>query len=521
MNKMYVYRNATVEYLFKNIEIKYSNYNDLNIAEDDMDILILYMLPYTYSANELLNAIDDFRKKVEYISSKYKERNIYAITLENYYYENFIVGDDAVNNAINEYNHFLYSKKNIKVIDISNFYKENKDVFDLKYYYVYDAIINPKLSEVFENFIVNRIKLLTKPRKKCLVLDLDNTLWGGILGEDGISELKISGTYPGNCFNGFQKLVLELKKQGIILCICSKNNYEDVIDCFNKRDDLILSLEDFTILKINWNNKKDEIMNISKELNIGLDSIVFIDDNPREREIVNSLGEVTVLDFPESPYLLCDFFEKKFRKYFSAYLITDEDKNKSIQYINKIKNDKLRKEYQSDEDYIKQLEIKIICEEMNEYNIDRIEQLINKSNQFNLTTKRYLKKDLLNMNNSIIYSIRVIDKFGDLGITGISIVDIDNNSAYITSFLLSCRILGRKIENEFLKIIINEMYKRNISTIIAEYIPTKKNMQVCDFYSNNGFKIIESNNKHTLYNYKISNKISYNSNYSVEVKNGR
>ena len=158
---------------------------------------------------------------------------------------------------------------------------------------------------------------------------------------------------------------------------------------------------------------------------------------------------------------------------------------------------------------------------MNEYNIDRIEQLINKSNQFNLTTKRYLKKDLLNMNNSIIYSIRVIDKFGDLGITGISIVDIDNNSAYITAFLLSCRILGRKIENEFLKIIINEMYKRNISTIIAEYIPTKKNMQVCDFYSNKGFKIIESNNKHTLYNYKISNKISYNSNYSVEVKNGR
>lgn len=518
---MYVYRNSAVEYLFKNSKMSYSNYNDLNIIDTDMDILILYMLPYTYSREELLKLIDDFKEKIDYISSNYRNQNIYSITLVNYYYDDLVVGDDIINNAINEYNHYLYCNKDIKVIDLIHFYREHNDAFDLKYYCLYDAIINPKLSTQFEEFIMNEISILNSTRKKCLVLDLDNTLWGGIIGEDGISALKISGAYPGNCFNSFQKLVLQLKKQGIILCICSKNNYVDVVECFEKRDDLILSLDDFTILKINWNNKKDEIIKISNELNIGLDSIVFIDDNPREREIVSSVGDITVLGFPEYPYMMCDYFYKEFKKYFSIYVMTEEDKNKNTQYISKIKSDKLRQEYKNDEDFIKQLDIKIECEKMNDYNIDRIEQLINKSNQFNLTTRRYSKNDLLKMKDSIIYSIKVMDKFGDLGITGISIIDIDKDKAYINSFLLSCRILGRKIENEFLKIIINEMYKKNILTITAEYIPTKKNIQVCDFYSNNGFEILERNNKHTLYQYKICDIIEYDKKYKVEVNNGK
>lgn len=518
---MYIYRNSAVEYLFKNTKMNYSNYNELSIIDTDMDILILYMLPYCYSQDELLKTIDDYKKRIEYITTNYKEKNIYALTLVNYYYSNLVISNDLLNNAINEYNHYLYSNKNIKVIDLLQFYNKYDNVFDLKYYYLYDAIISPKLSKQFEDFILNEISSIKSTRKKCLVLDLDNTLWGGIIGEDGTASLKISGSYPGNCFNDFQKMILELKKNGIILCICSKNNYDDVLDCFKKRNDLVLSLEDFTILKINWNSKRDEIINISKELNIDLDSIVFIDDNPREREIVRSLNDVVVLDFPKEVYLMCDYFYEEFKRYFSVYSLTEEDKNKSTQYMNKIKSDKLRKEYENEEDFIKQLNIEIVCEEMNDYNVDRIEQLINKSNQFNLTTKRYAEKDLLNMKNSIIYSISVKDKFGNLGITGISIVNINNNTAHIDSFLLSCRVLGRKIENEFLKIILNEMYKRNILVITSEYIPTKKNMQVCNFYSDNGFEILKKNNDQTLYQYKINNIIEYSKNYKVEVRNGK
>ena len=152
-----------------------------------------------------------------------------------------------------------------------------------------------------------------------MILDLDNTLWGGILGEDGIDKLNISGSYPGNCFNDFQQLILNLKGNGIILCICSKNNYKDVEECFEKRDDLVIKLDDFSINSISWDNKASQISNIAKKLNIGLDSMVFVDDNPTERELIKKqLSDVVVLDFPEHPYLFIEFFFLKPLQLFNA-----------------------------------------------------------------------------------------------------------------------------------------------------------------------------------------------------------
>lgn len=525
MKKIYFYRNTAIEYLFKDIDnMSFSGYDDVELLnnDDDSDIMIFYMLPYTYSAQDLTRAINGCLERTKYIVNNYPNRTIFAITLHNYFYRPFIFGDDELERAIDSYNKFLYSQKNIKVINTAPFYASHSDAFDSKYYYLYNAIINPALAEEFQQFILNEISLTRRTRKKCLILDLDNTLWGGILGEDGIANLQISGSYPGNCFQDFQRMILELKNQGILLGICSKNNYDDVVECFEKRDDLVLSLDDFAVKKINWSEKRQNIKELAEELNIGLDSIVFVDDNPVERENVETLGEVTVLDFPKSPHLMVECFAKEFYKYFGAYLLTDDDIYKNVYYKNRAKSNELRSKAISEDDFIKKLNINITYEMMNENNSDRIAQLINKANQFNLTTRRYDKTELVNMTDAMILAIRVSDKFGDLGITGVAVIrKKDKKEAVIDTFLMSCRILGRKIEQEFLKIILNELWSAGIKKVVGEYIETKKNKQTESFYGDNGFReITDRRCEPRRFECTLTGPLDYNNNYVVEKKDG-
>ncbi len=286
---------------------------------------------------------------------------------------------------------------------------------------------------------------------------------------------------------------------------------------------MVLSLDDFIVKKINWSEKRQNIKKIAKELNIGLDSIVFIDDNPVERENVRTLGEVVVLDFPKSPCQMPEYFAKEFYEHFGTYLLTEDDINKNTYYKYKAKSDNLRSKVISEDEFIKELKIKITYETINENNIDRIAQLINKTNQFNLTTRRYSKSDLAKMSDDLILAVRVADKFGDLGITGVAIAKRnDEKEATIDTFLLSCRVLGRKIEQEFLKIVLNELKDVGIKKVIGEYVPSKKNKQVATFYSDNGFKKL-SDCKHETqrFEYTITKQLDYNSNYIVEEKDGK
>lgn len=524
MKKLHVYRNNTIEYLFKNFDATYSGYGDTTILDsnDDSEILIFYTLPYSFSTKTLLSLIDSLIERVNYLTSNYAHKTIFAVTLYNYFFSPFVLGNDELEDKIHSYNKLLYSKENIRVIDISPFYTDHNNAFNSKYYYLYDAVVNPAIADDFQLFISQEVGILQNTRKKCLVLDLDNTLWGGIVGEDGIGNLQISGVYPGNCFHDFQELILELKQSGVILGICSKNNYDDVVECFKKRNDLVLSLDDFTIKKINWQEKRLNIAAIAKELNIGLDSIVFVDDNPVERENVKTLEEVVVLDFPKSPHLMPQHFAKEFRKYFGIYKLTEDDLNKSNQYEYKAKSEELKNTTSSKDDFIKKLNIKIICEKMNDNNGDRIAQLINKSNQFNLTTKRYDKKTLENMSDSLVLAIRVIDKFGDLGITGVAVARIiDTHKADIDTFLMSCRILGRDIEREFLKIVLNQLWIQGITEVTGEFIKSAKNAQVATFYSDNDFQKMQSDDRTTQkFSYKLVGPLKYDKKYKVEVKNG-
>lgn len=523
MKKIYCYRDTAIEYLFKDVEtISYSAYGDIKLLNDDADIMIFYMLPYDYSINDLMSTINGYFERVKYIINNYPNRTIFAITLHNYFYESFVFGNNELEKAINSYNEYLYSQKNVRVIDIAPFYNNHNDVFNPKYYYLYNAIINPSLAKDFRRFILDKMALFRGTRKKCLILDLDNTLWGGILGEDGLANLQISGSYPGNCFHSFQQMVLELKNQGILLGICSKNNYNDVALCFEKRDDLVLSLDDFAAKKINWSEKRLNISELAKELNIGLDSIVFIDDSPVERENIKTLDGVTVLDFPDSPYKMVGHFAKDFYRYFGIYLLTEDDVNKNIYYKHKTESEKLRSRVENEDEFIKKLKIKIAYETINDNNSDRIAQLINKTNQFNLTTRRYDKTELANMTDALIIAIKVSDKFGDLGLTGVAIVRKNKEEATIDTFLMSCRILGRKIEREFLKIVLNELKTLGVKTVIGEYIDSKKNKQTKTFYSDNGFRKVP-NHSHEVqrFKYTLTKPLKYNNNYIVEKKDGK
>jgi len=521
MDNIYIYRNTAIEYLFKNKNICYSGYEEVSKTSDEKTILMLYFLPYKYDEARIINFIDDYKKRIEYIIESNPTKKIFVVSLYNYFYQNFVYNDNNVKDAIESFNKYIVENDKIYSINIEKFYNKYslEQIFDPKYYYLYNAIINPKYSQEFEKWLSEEIKLKTRTRKKCLILDLDNTLWGGILGEDGIDKLNISGTYPGNCFNDFQQLILNLKNKGIILCSCSKNNYKDVEECFEKRDDLVLKLDDFSINSISWDNKANQISNIAKKLNIGLDSIVFIDDNPTERELIKTqLSDVVVLDFPEHPYLFIEFFKKEFDKYFGINELTSDDIEKSNQYNYKLKSDELKEIIHNEDDFIKELKIKISYQKMNKYNEQRFEQLINKTNQFNLTTKRYDLSNLkdLEQNNNLIYGIKIIDKFGDLGITGLSIIKIEDDTAIIDSFMLSCRILGRKIEYEFLKFIMNKVYESGITKFKASYIKSNKNEQTRNFYDMFGFVVENSNENITNYNYEMIRMFEYDNKYEME-----
>lgn len=256
---------------------------------------------------------------------------------------------------------------------------------------------------------------------------------------------------------------------------------------------MALKKENIAAYRINWNNKADNIAALSKELNIGLDSMVFIDDNPTERELIRqSLPMVEVPDFPKEPYELPTFFKSLLDKYFRIYSVTDEDKKKTEQYKANAARAREQTHFTDMTSFLRSLQMKITIEPLNDFNLDRIAQMTQKTNQFNLTTKRYTDADIRKMQEEgcKIWSISVEDRFGDNGITGLIIIK-DNT---IDELLLSCRILGKGIEFVFVKTILKILRDAGFKEINAEYIPTAKNGQVSDFYDRCGFTLVGEDN---------------------------
>ena len=516
----FIFRNYTIEPFFKGLNTKFSGYEDISYIDPEANLYIwFYLAPYKTDNEIIAKEIDSYGNWLEFaLQGINANKPVLAFTLQPVYNIVYQSSDTIIDAAVENYNKKIRrlseEYRNVKVIDIAGFYHHfsHEQLIDWKFYYLSQIPLNPKLASDFGRWFIRQLEITELKRKKCLVVDLDNTLWGGILGEDGLEGIQMGESYPGNTYRFFQEYLLQLHKNGIILAVCSKNNEQDVLDVWQKHPDLLIRREHITACRINWNNKADNIREIADELNIGLDSLVFVDDNPSEREWVKQmLPEVSVPDFPEQPYQIANWIKKLTNDYFSAYQLTQEDLTKTQQY----KENAERRQYQSRfadfESYLKSLEIELTVESADELNIARLAQMTQKTNQFNLTTRRYTEMDLRDFadNGACVYGLRVKDRFGDNGLTGLMIVKkISETEAIIDSLLLSCRILGKNIESVFIQYALMKLKAAGIKTIKATYIPSAKNSQVEMFYEKSGFNNVESSGEQK--NYQIhSDNINY------------
>ncbi len=518
-NIMYIYRNYTIEYLFPK-NVSFSGYGDVTKPIDSFDkVIIFYQLNPSSTPQEKIIEIEDIKSKINYIINSNNNSGVVILNLFRQNNMDWQSGNPELITAIDRFNiEFLNevasNHRNVKLVDINSFISEiNLPLIDWKFYFTSQMIINPKISKQFVEWFVRKIQNIDLIRKKCLILDCDNTLWGGVVGEDGTHGIKIGVDYPGNCFKSFQKLLFELSQKGIILAICSKNNLEDVKDVWENNAYNLINDKVVSAYRINWQDKASNIKSIAEELNIGTDSIVFFDDNPIERGLVKDLlPDVEVPEFPEKPYELVSFFWTNFVKYFSTYALTKEDLKKSEQYKENYFRNESKKIYNSIDDYLSSLDIQIdiIC--ANESNLTRIAQMTQKTNQFNLTTKRYSEDQLRDLisKGAKVFCASVRDKFGDNGITVSAIITKgEDRNLILDSYLLSCRILGREIEKTVLLKILSLVNPENKLLVNAFFSPTSKNSLAANFLDNVGFKLVDIQ-QDGLKNYVFDNEININ-----------
>lgn len=492
----FVFRNNTIERFFQKGD-SFSGYDDISIVPTDVEGYIwFYQLPVKYNQEILCSEIRGYAQKLSFVLAQVDATKPFIVLTmdESGYAVPFTSGIDLLA-AVTDYNNALIQAEaehsNVKLLDIREFTRQFSlaEVFDWKFWFISQMGMNPRLSKLFAEWFARKLDEIALKRKKCLVLDLDNTLWGGVLGEDGIEGIRLGGDYPGKAFHYFQEALLELSKSGVILTVCSKNNEEDVLEAWEKNPFMVLKKDNFATWRINWTDKATNIKELAEELNIGLDSFVFVDDNPTERELIKqALPMVEVPDFPVQPYELPVFFKDIVEKYFRVYSVTNEDKKKTEQYKANAQRAQAQRSFVDFDSFLESLDIQITIEAANEFNIPRIAQMTQKTNQFNLTTKRYTDADVRSFVQAgwRIWCISVADKFGDNGITGCVMVNGDT----IDTLLLSCRILGKGIEKAFLKKTLFLLKEQGVKSIWAHYSPTTKNTQVKSFYESCGFPCV-------------------------------
>jgi FkbH-like protein len=334
------------------------------------------------------------------------------------------------------------------------------------------------------------LRALKGRARKCLVLDCDNTLWGGIVGEDGLEGIKLGGSHPGSAFLEFQREVLSLHRRGVILAVCSKNNEADVAEVFDRHPDMILRREHIAAWRVNWRDKGSNLREIATELNIGIESLVFVDDSEFEINLVRTVApEVQVLQLPHarpSDYrwilAACGAFDLPH--------LTEEDRNRGALYQAETTRHRELAQSTDLESYCRSLEIKLLIGRADAMSIPRIAQQTQKTNQFNLTTRRYSDADIRSFaedDDHEVLWLRVSDKFGDMGIVGSCVMRYAGDRAIIDTLLLSCRALGRGIESRFLEESMHLARRHGARHILGQYIPTGKNGQVAEFYACQGF----------------------------------
>jgi FkbH-like protein len=327
---------------------------------------------------------------------------------------------------------------------------------------------------------------------KCIVVDCDNTLWGGIVGEDGVHGLRIGETYPGVCYQDFQRQLKRLKDLGFLLAINSKNNEADVREVFAGHPGMVLKYEDFAAVQINWNDKASNMSALAEELRLGVSSFVFVDDNPFEIELVkNHFPTIRTLLVPSEPWRLPELLPACAA--LDRLRVTQEDRAKSEMYAQEQRRKAVHRQASSLDDYLSRLSLRMTIEKFSpERHSQRAVQLLQKTNQFNLTTRRHSEKDLLKLADSgaLIFLASLQDSFGDYGRIALAIIQPDGRSATIDSLLMSCRAIGRRAETAFLGFIFKELTALGCEVVHATFVPSERNQACAGFLREHDFRLM-------------------------------
>lgn len=378
--------------------------------------------------------------------------------------------------------------------------------FDLSQYSAYKLAIRYESMPFVALHAANVVKAILGRTKKCLVLDLDNTLWGGIIGDDGVDSIQIGRETPeAEAYTAFQKYVLALKERGVLLAVCSKNE-ESAAKAGFSHPDTILHLDDFVAFQANWENKDQNVRRIANTLNIGLDSLVFLDDNPMERAIVREhVPEVAVPEVTGGD--VASYIRAIERNgYFETVSISEDDRKRSETYHANQQRVEMEATASSYEDFLLSLDMRAEIAPFRRIYYDRIAQLTNKSNQFNLTTRRFTRADIEHMAEDSRYITlygRLQDRFGDNGLVSVVIAEKEGTDVHIRLWLMSCRVLKRGMEEAMMEALAEKARLAGGEKLIGYYYPTAKNGMVRDFYSAHGFSLMDDADGNTVWEHSL------------------
>ena len=398
--------------------------------------------------------------------------------------------------------------KNLFILDLNILQSQYGHDFitDNKIYINTDLLLSIDFLPLIAKNTIDIIQSINGKFKKCLILDLDNTLWGGIIGDDGVEKIQIGELGIGKAFSELQLWVKQLKQRGIILAVCSKNDDAIAKEPFEKHPEMILRLEDIAVFVANWNNKADNIIYIQQIINIGFDSMVFLDDNPFERNMVRThVQDIIVPELPEDPAEYLNYLRTL--NLFETASFTFEDELRTIQYQEEAKRTILQQQFTHEGDFLKSLNMTSLVESFNTFNTPRVAQLTQRSNQFNLRTVRYTEDEIQKLSENpefMTFAYSLNDKYGDYGLISLIILEkLNGKTLFVDTWIMSCRVLKRNMENFVLNSIVKHAIEQGFNSIEGEYLPTAKNAMVKNHYQNMGFIKRGNKWKLSLENYNI------------------
>lgn len=482
--------NGAWDELLNNHRVQIGNFNDVIFSlqnekilnEHDVFVCVLYLNDYNFQE------IKEIEKIINKNAKKFPE-TIFLLKIFTLKHQNLDI-DNSNNRKKISLTHNLIKKKHENIFIF--FYQDNQDLFSLRNNFIIRCPLSQLGLQILSNDIKKNIKLIIAKPFKLIILDCDNTLWGGVIGEDGIDKIRYGEDGEGKIFEYVQKILKSLKLKGFLLSIASKNNEELVWETMKKRE-MHLQKKDFLFSKINWKRKDMNIKKTLSQINIKSEDVLFVDDSPVERELVKkTINKIYTLDSSDLENYLKFLLENERLQKLKT---TKEDKKKYSQYNLKNKFEDQKKDFAGtdDKNFFKELRQKITFHRVESSNISRAEQLFNKTNQFNFTSNRYNQKDIkkiLKKNNQRFELFSLKDKFGDHGIIGLVIYTINQKNLLVTDFLLSCRVISRKIE-EF--IILKLLQKNKVNEIKILYNQNNKNKTLIKkFLDENNFKIFKN-----------------------------